>query len=272
MGAIDEVYDFYNAGAEIGRLERGLGKIEYYRTKEIITQYIKEQSEIYDIGGGIGVYAAWLAKAGHQVHLIELADGAVAFAKKEMMQENTFIAEVGDARKINRPDESADVVLLLGPLYHLQNESDRALALKEAYRVLRKDGLLIAAGISKYSSTTWALSVYGAQNNLIDEASFFKMLQEELTTGNHNRPKEYPYLITQAYFATPESMQAEMKNIGFSIMNAHALEGCIWFTPCLEEKWENEVSRNKLLEIIHLTEHAPELMGMSPHFIVVGRK
>lgn len=67
-------------------------------------------------------------------------------------------------------------------------------------------------------------------------------------------------------------MKAEMKNIGFSITNAHAVEGCIWCTPCLNEKWENEASRDKLLEIIYLTEHAPELMGMSPHFIVVGRK
>lgn len=120
MKAIQEVYDFYNTGTEIGRLERGLGKIEHYRTKEIIQQYIKEKSVIYDIGGGIGVYAAWLAKMGHNVHLIELADVAVAFAKKEMMKESQFIAEVGDARNVNRTDESADVVLLLGPLYHLQ--------------------------------------------------------------------------------------------------------------------------------------------------------
>ena len=36
------VFDFYNGGAEIGRLERGLGVVEFYRTKEIITQYIGE--------------------------------------------------------------------------------------------------------------------------------------------------------------------------------------------------------------------------------------
>ncbi len=63
-----------------------------------------------------------------------------------------------------------------------------------------------------------------------------------------------------------------MQQAGFSIINAHAVEGCIWFTPCLDEKWEDAASRKRLLEIIHLTEHAPEMMGMSPHFIVVGKK
>ena len=159
MENIKEVYDFYNNGAEIDRLERGLGKVEFYRSKEIISKYITEKSTIYDIGGGIGKYSEWLAELGHDVTLIELAPTAVAYAKKNM--KTHYIAEIGDAREINKPDESADVVLLMGSLYHLQNESDREKALKEAYRLLKKGGLLIAAGISKFSSATWALSVYG---------------------------------------------------------------------------------------------------------------
>ena len=37
MERIDEVYEFYNNGAEIGRLERGLGVVEFWRSKEIIS-------------------------------------------------------------------------------------------------------------------------------------------------------------------------------------------------------------------------------------------
>lgn len=266
------VYDFYNAGAEVGRLERGLGKIEFYRTKEVLAQYISKCSTIYDIGGGIGVYASWLAKQGNHVHLIELADYAIEYAKKNMMQQCSFSAEVGDARHLNKPSHSADIVLMMGPLYHLQNKEDRQLVLNEAYRVLKDDGLLIAAGISKYSSMTWALSTYGTKNNLIDESVFRKMIKEEVTSGNHNRPLEYPYLIAQAYFSTPESMASEIKTAGFAIINKHAVEGCIWFTPCLDEKWENEQSRKNLLELIHMTEHESEMMGMSPHFLVVAKK
>lgn len=269
---MSEIYDFYNAGAEIGRLEHGLGKVEFYRTKEILAEYIKSGSVIYDVGGGIGVYSAWLAKSGNEVHLLELADNAVNYAKENMMGDCEFIAETGDARHIDRPDNSADVVLLMGPLYHLQNPDDREAALNEAYRVLKDGGLLIAAGISKFSSTTWALSVYGEGNDYIDDPIFFDMLRGELTTGNHDRPKEYPYLIAESYFATPDSFAAEIEKVGFDNVNFHAVEGCIWFTPHLDEKWEDEASRGRLLEIVHLTEHEKEIVGMSPHFIVAARK
>lgn len=272
MKDLSEVYDFYNAGAEIGRLERGLGKIEFYRTKEILLKYISGHNTIYDVGGGIGIYAAWLAKQGNEVHLIELADQAVDFAKQNMMHECSFNAEAGDARHLNKPTGSADVVLVMGPLYHLQNKKDRELVLQEAYRVLKQDGLLIVTGISKYSSMTWALSVYGTKNNFIDDPVFKNMLKEEVVLGNHNRPKEYPYLIAQAYFSTPISMGSEIKDAGFSIINQHAVEGCIWFTPCLEEKWEDERCRKNLLDIIHMTEHEVEMIGMSPHFLIAAKK
>ncbi len=55
------IFDFYNNGAEIGRLENGLGMVEFYRSKEIISQYIPKASTAYDIGGGIGKYSEWLA-------------------------------------------------------------------------------------------------------------------------------------------------------------------------------------------------------------------
>lgn len=174
---VNEIYDFYNAGAEIGRLEKGLGKIELYRTKEILSQYIKGNNVIYDIGGGIGIYSAWLAKQGNDVQLLELADTAVTYAKKHMMMDCNFVAEVADARHISRPDNSADIVLLMGPLYHMQNVNDRKQTLLEAYRLLKDGGTLVVAGISKFSSTTWALSTYGNTNNFIDDETFFEMLK-----------------------------------------------------------------------------------------------
>lgn len=102
-----------------------------------------------------------LPKWGHDVHLVELAENAVAYAKENMMKDCHFEAEAGDAKLLNLPSESADVVLLMGPLYHLCEKEDRLLALRESFRVLKEGGLLVAAGISKYSSATWALSVYG---------------------------------------------------------------------------------------------------------------
>lgn len=270
MEDIKEVYDFYNNGVEINRLERGLGIIEFYRSKEIISEYLDENLVIYDVGGGIGKYSQWLSEIGNNVTLIELAPNAVEYAKTHA--KIPYIAETGDARSINKPDESADVVLLMGPLYHLQNEYDRNIALSEAYRVLKKGGLLFATGISKFSSTTWALSVYGNGCDFIDDDIYFNMLKCELNTGEHHRPKEYPFIIANAYFHTVDKLRNEITNNGFNVINSHAVEGCIWFTPKLDEKWNDENSRDRLLEIIHLTENDDTLMGMSPHIMVVAQK
>ena len=272
-----EIYDFYNNGAEIGRLERGLGIVEFHRTKEILSRYIDGGKVIYDIGGGVGMYAAWLAKMGNEVHLIELAETAVEYAKANMRQDCLFIAETGDARHVNRPDESADVVLLMGPLYHLRDRGERMQSLQEAFRVLKKGGLLVAAGISKFSSMTWALSVYGEKKNenlleFLDDPVFFNMIKGEMTTGDHIRPKEYPKFIAESYFTTAEEMKTEIAEAGFVVEKAIAVEGCIWFTPHLAEKWEDEVSRERLLEIVRVTESESEMMGMSPHFLLVARK
>ena len=273
MENINEVLKFYDAGAEKGRLERGLGIIEFYRTKEILKKYITTNNNtIYDIGGGIGIYSSWLSEMKNDVHLLDLAPSAIKYALENQSDSNTFIAEVCDARNINRTDESADIVLLMGPLYHLQDINDRLKVLSECYRVLKKGGLLFSVGISKFSTTTWAISTYGSENELLNENIFMDMLKKELTTGNHIRPKEYPYLITQAYFHNPLELQNEIELAGFKTINKHAIEGIIWFTPDLNEKWENETSRNRLLNILNLTENEESIMGMSPHFMVVSQK
>ena len=124
---------------------------------------------------------------------------------------------------------------------------------------------------------TWALSVYGEKKNaslmeFLDDPVFFNMIKGEMTTGNHIRPAEYPRFIAESYFTTSEEMKSEVAEAGFTVEKAIAVEGCIWFTPHLTEKWEDEASRERLLDIVRLTESEPEMMGMSPHFLVVARK
>ncbi|MBU3175624.1 class I SAM-dependent methyltransferase [Clostridium estertheticum] len=243
MENIDEVFKFYNAGAEKSRLERGLG-----------------------------VYSSWLSEMNNEVHLLELAPSAVEYAIRNQSKDNTFIAEVCDARNINRADESADIVLLMGPLYHLQNRDDWLQVLNEAKRVLKKDGLLFSVGISNFSSTTWELSTYGKDNNFLDDDIYNNMIENELSSGIHIRPKEYPYFIAQAYFHTALGLQNEVEAVGFKTIQKYAIEGVIWFTPCLNEKWKDKNSRERLLNIVRLTENEEEIIGMSPHFMIVSRK
>jgi 2-polyprenyl-3-methyl-5-hydroxy-6-metoxy-1,4-benzoquinol methylase len=271
----NEILEFYNNGAEIGRLERGIGKIELERTKEIISRYLPDKKlVIYDVGGGIGVYSKWLAELGNNVHLIELSSNAVEYAQKENIHSSLPIKsiEVGDARSINKPDASADVVLLMGPLYHLTSIDERKAALNEAHRVLKKDGLLICAGISRYGSMLWAFSVYKERNSLLDETEFMNMVRNEINEGQHIRPDKYPYLIARAYFHLTNELESETANCGFKIDKTLAVEGPSWLVPDFESTWESKDSRKTILDTVRLVEEDKNIIAMSPHFLTISRK
>ncbi|WP_322176363.1 class I SAM-dependent methyltransferase [Acutalibacter caecimuris] len=270
MENIHEVLAFYENGAETGRLERGLGIIEAARTKAILARYLKPGMAVYDVGGGVGYYANWLAEQGCNPTLFELAPSAVAYAKAH--QAIPYAAHTADARALPAPDASCDALLLMGPLYHLLERESRLQALQEANRVLRPDGLLVAAGISKFSSATWALSTYRVANDFLDDETYMEMLRGELTTGRHHRPEKYPNFIAQAYFHTPEALAAELAEAGFSPARLLAVEGCIWYTPNLNEKWSDPAARARLEELLSLTESEPSLLGLSPHFLAISTK
>lgn len=270
MSKNSEVFDFYENGAEIGRLERGLGIIEAARTKELLSRFIKPGMTVCDVGGGIGYYSDWLAARGCNVSLYELAPSAVQYAKDH--QTVPYHAAAADARSLPVTDASCDALLLMGPLYHLMSRQDRLKVLSEAWRAMRPGGLLIATGISKFSSATWALSVYRTANSFIDDEVYMDMLRGELTTGEHHRPGKYPNFIAEAYFHTPESFAGELAEAGFRVSDMLAIEGIIWPTPDLNAKWEDPACRERLLELLRLTEAEPSILGYSPHFMAVATK
>lgn len=269
MGELEKVRDFYDGGGEAGRLERGLGIVEGTRTKELLSRFLRPGTAVYDIGGGTGYYADWLAAQGHSVTMVELAPAAVEYARTH--QSTPWQALTGDARHLPLPDTSADACLLLGPLYHLQQKEDRMQALSEAWRVLRPGGQLFAAGISKFSSATWALSVYGLKNDYIDDPVYMEMLRMEITTGQHHKPDRYNCLC-EAYFHTPEGFREELEEGDFRVHALYAVEGCAWLTPALAEKWQEPACRENLLTLVRMTEEEPSLLGLSPHFLAVAEK
>ncbi|MER7608751.1 class I SAM-dependent methyltransferase [Nocardioides sp. NPDC127503] len=121
------------------------GVLEFERTQELIAERIPAGSRIADVGGATGVHAAALASAGHQVTLLDPVIDQVDRARTF----GTFEALVGDARGLPFEDSSLDVVLLLGPLYHLADREDRLRVLHEAIRVVRPGGWVFAAAIPR---------------------------------------------------------------------------------------------------------------------------
>jgi ubiquinone/menaquinone biosynthesis C-methylase UbiE len=142
---MQDIVGFYSEYPDHERLANGVGLLEFERTKEILLRSLPPgRRVILDIGGGTGLYAEWLAQLGYDSHLIDITPGHIEVARSK--RNGVSSAEIGDARDLAWPDASADVILLLGPLYHLVDAADRLLALAEARRVLRPGGLLFAPG------------------------------------------------------------------------------------------------------------------------------
>jgi ubiquinone/menaquinone biosynthesis C-methylase UbiE len=151
-----EIAGYYDRGVEQGRLA-DWGRLEFLRTRELLSRFLPAPpATVLDVGGAAGAYALPLAAEGYVVHLLD--PGALRVEQAEEASEDQAGAPlasiaIGDARELPYDDESADVVLMLGPLYHLTEAVDRGRALGEARRVLRPGGLLAAAAITRFAST-----------------------------------------------------------------------------------------------------------------------
>ncbi len=105
--------------------------------------------------------------------------------------DHPFTAVVGDARELPYEDQSADAVVLFGPLYHLTERDDRLRALAEARRVLRPDGVVLAAAISRFASLSDGLK-YG----LLEDPAFVQIVSRDLDEGQHRNPGDHPNYFT----------------------------------------------------------------------------
>ena len=268
----DKILAFYRQTQEANRLTTNAkGQLEFLRTQEIITRYLPEPpAVILDIGGGSGPYACWLAKAGYEVHLVDPVDLHIEQAKEASdRQAEHPIASVslGDARQLRFSTESADVVLLLGPLYHLIDKTERLLALGEAYRVLRNGGLMVAAGISRFASMLDSFFQDRFRNPV-----HIDIVQNDLETGYHRNPTEDPNYFTDAYLHRPEELSSEVVEAGFQHQATLAVEGPAWLFESFKNYWTDPDLRPVALDLIRKVEAEPSLLGMSAHILAIGRK
>ena len=267
----DKVVAYYSNFNEQSRLSDYWGQIEYLRTQNIISRFLKKSpSVILDVGGAAGRYSCWLAQKGHQVHLIDPVPLHIqqAQAASDAQPEAPLAScKIGDARHLEFDDGTVDVILLLGPLYHLIEAQDRARSLSEAYRVLKSGGHLFAAGISRYAST-----IDGLDSGYFLDPVFQQIMQDDLKTGYHRNPTNHPAYFTDTFFHHPEELMAEVTGSGFEIAGLFAVEGISYLTKDLEKNWYVESYREFLLKIIAEIEQEPSLMGASPHIMCVGIK
>src|SRR5687768_8114853 len=264
------IADYYERAAEESRLEQGAFQLEEIRTRELIDRHIPPPpADVLDVGGAAGAYALWLSERGYTVHLLDAAPRLVQEARlrSEASPRPLASCRVADARSLPVESESVSLVLLLGPLYHLVDAADRATAVREAARVLRPGGVLIAAGISR-----WASALDGLARDLFADERFTRIVDDDLLDGQHRNPTERLDYFTTAYFHRPEELGAELANAGLEVRGLYGIEGPAWILPDIAARLEDPGRRAALLRICRLLESEPAVIGCSAHLLAVGQK
>ena len=262
-----EVISFYSRGHERDRLASGKGALEYARTQALLQRFLPAPPAVVaDVGGGPGRYAMWLAELGYQVHLVDPVPLHVEQARSAGVQ-RLASAEVGDARRLALSDASADAILLLGPLYHLPERSDRLQALAEARRVCRPGGVVIAAAIARFASM-----LDGLRGGYLSDPVFAAIAADDLRDGRHRNPTGDPAYFTSAYLHQPEELAEESAAAGLQHETTLGIEGPCWLLPDLDEWLADSVRRAILLDALQRLEAEPSLLGVSAHLLLVARR
>jgi SAM-dependent methyltransferase len=256
------------------RLQHGRGRLERVRTQELLHRALPAPPAVVaDVGGGPGIYAAWLASAGYDVRLLDIVPAHVAQAGAASAGQpaHPFTAEIGDARALPWADTSVDAVLLLGPLYHLPAAEDRAAALAEARRVLRPSGVLAAAAIGRYAALLDSMRARVLDDDLLS------YLGDTVLRDGRFDPRDAGF--TTAFAHAPEDLRGEVAAAGFDDVTVLPVEGAGWLLFEKEggvpEGADDSPDDEELLEAavraVRATETAPSLMGVSSHLMAIAR-
>jgi len=263
MDDADAFAAHYAIGYEHDRLTDGGDALELVRTLELLEAILPATpADVLDVGGGPGVYAARLARAGHRVQLVDVVPLHVdqARAVAAGLPGAQFTATLGDARDLSAfADETADVVLLLGPLYHLTERSDRVRALEEARRVLRPGGVVAAAAVSRFASI-----LDGTVHERLGDPRFVEIVERDLREGQHRNPDNEPEWFTTAFFHRPEDLRAEVEEAGLRIERLVGVEGPGGWLARWPERAELVLQAARLAQ-----DAAPAL---SAHLLAIARR
>ncbi len=263
---LDDIVNYYESTkVEESRLKLNIFQLEYERTIELLNRFLPSPPAVVcDIGGGTGAYATYLAENGYEVHYVDPVPFHINSVEKSGLMKTI---NMGDARNLCFfQDNFADIVLLFGPLYHLTERDDRILAINEAHRILKKDGLLLTTHISRYITALYEGFTLGRYS----EKEFVKTSKEILDNGFELHPSKL--FFTEAYFQEPEEIEEEIKSTKFCFEEIFPIESIACTISNFNEWWNDKEKKKLILEIIRKVENKKSLLGATAHIMTKSVK
>lgn len=252
----DLVQEIYRRFDENNRLTRSkAAKVEFLTTVRYIERYLQPEARILDIGAGAGEYSLYFSRKGYDVSALELADNNIEAFRQKLTPEDTVDLVQGNALDLSRyADDSFDIVLLFGPLYHLHSEADQLRCIAEAKRVCKPNGKIFLAFIS---------------NDMVILTMFNKH-PDYFVNGDYNKKTfqcdDFPFV-----FHTVDACRALLRMSDLKVLHEIACDG---MSELLEDKINamDDASYAQYLRYHYYACEKPEHLGASNHLLFVAEK
>lgn len=254
------------------RLEQD-SPVEFALTKKALDRWVKEDSIVLDVGVGVGHYDEYLAKRGCKLHLVDICEQFLLEVQRKLTQQG-LLDHVLSAHRASAtnlkviPDQSIDVVLMLGPFYHLLEKQQREQAVAEAYRVLKSGGVLFAAGINRLAVFHELFKTERFFGTEIRVAPLQQALAHFCETGVVQNNLFPP--LGDAYCATVDEFKnlfqthfQPLEFLGIESFAAFKQKKLFEKTPEEQEAW---------LALLEKTASMQEGLASTEHFLFVGKK
>ncbi len=249
----------YNEYDEDVRFDRMSQKFEYLTTMRYIQKYAKKGCKILEIGAGTGRYSIALAKMGYKVTAVELVEKNLQVLQKNAKGVDNLVSMQGDCLDLSMlKDNTFDIVLCLGPMYHLFNKKDKNRAIAESIRVCKPEGVLMFAYLS-HASIVWG---YGVRKGNLSALAY--------GINKDGSIKDIPEEIFNSFYTEDFAKQFEKTNTKF--LKQVATDG---LAPTMREYIDEKMSEkdyNLLLNWHFATCERVDQLGYSSHLLYICKK
>ena len=261
METKDYLTNYYERYDEDGRLTSRHGMVEYITTMKYIEKYLQPGMKILEIGAAIGCCSHALAQKGYRVDAVELIEHNIEIFKQNTIEGELITITQGNAMDLSESESNTyDIVLLLGPMYHLFTTQDKLKALSEAIRVAKKNGVIFAAYCMGDASVLSYGFIRGEIYNIIEKC----MLNTETFDTFSN-----PWDIFELY--RKEDIDKLRSEFNVTQLHFVASDG---YTNHMRETVDNMDERMYDLYVkYHLAIcERPDMVGYSHHTLDIFRK